>query len=105
MKDFVRETIYKYNTSNPFEVARQLNILVIAEALGKVASYLSPALIHVNSELPPDYQKFAVACQIYHILKNRPGFNFILTNQLDFSNEAVQFGVQFMMPFDEVKSS
>lgn len=105
MKDFVRETIYKYNTSNPFEVARQLNILVIAEPLGKVASYFSPTLIHVNSELPECSQRFAVACQLYHALKDRSGFNFILSNHLDFSNESIHFGAQFMMAFDYAKTS
>lgn len=105
MKDFVRETIYKYNTSNPFEVARLLNILVIAEPLGKVASYFSPALIHVNSELPEYSQRFAVACQIYHVLTNGTGFNFIINNQLDFSNESVQFGTQFLMAIGYAKTS
>lgn len=101
----VKEIIQKYNTSDPFEIAHRLNILVIAEPLGKVASYFSPCLIHVNSEIPEYIQKLAVACQIYYILKNEIGLNFIFHNNLDLSNEAVCFGVQLLTTkFNYVKA-
>lgn len=103
MQHLVEEIIKKYGTHNPFEIAKAMDILVVAEPLGEVDSYFSPTLIHVNSERPQWYQEFVLACQIYNVLKGNEDLCFVFRNRYDYSKEAVRFGVLLLTDFDKLE--
>lgn len=102
MKNFVEEIIEKYGTRDPFEIARKLDILIVAEPLGEVESYFSPSLIHINNRFPEWYQNFLVACQLYNALRPSDDLGFVFHSRYEFSREAIRFAVRLITDIDRV---
>lgn len=69
------EVIQKYNTNNPYEIAKTSKIVVILEPLGNIQGYYNKAcgqkFIHVNDKLPMEHRPFIVSHLLYPALKDQ----------------------------------
>lgn len=100
----------KYCTSNPFELADALGILVIKEDLGSIEGYYNKQLrqkqIHINCNLSNKDMLFTCAHELGHALLH-PNSNtkFLCKNTLilvdKLEREANRFAIELLVP-DEV---
>lgn len=71
-QQLAKQLIKKYATSNPFELAQNLSIIILYEDLGSINGYYNTAyrqkFIHINSELPEHKQRFTAAHELGHAL-------------------------------------
>lgn len=78
IKKLVCKLIKKYDTSDPFEIAEQLGIVVIFEPLGSIHGYYSRShrtkVIHINENLPCEKQLITGAHELGHAILH-PGEN------------------------------
>ena len=114
--DFIQEKVRKlqkkYKTSNPFELANQLNIIVVYEDLGAIKGYYNKyarqKFIHINNKLDSRNQNFTCAHElghaIMHHLSNTP---FLRNGTLFYVNklevEANQFAIDLLIDDIEFK--
>lgn len=109
MKILASNIIAKYNTRDPFEIAKQNDIFIISEPLGNIYGYyenqLEQKFIHVNDDLPAYYKKYVVAHLLYRFftkphemlfLKKKRGLNFT-----QFEIEANRFAVHLTFDKEE----
>ena len=87
MDQIVRKLIRKYNTRNPFELARILKIAIITEPLGSVRGYyhrlFRQKFIHINCELSDRKQLVVCAHELGHaILHPNANTPFMRSNTL-----------------------
>lgn len=70
--DIVNRLYRRYDSSNPFEIARQLNVGIDYELLGTIRGYYSHfnrrKLIHINSSLDGDQQFLVCAHELGHAI-------------------------------------
>lgn len=70
IKKKVGQLVRKYNTNNPFELARVLGIEVVFERLGDSLGYFSrfnrTVIIHINESLPYERQLTTCAHELGH---------------------------------------
>ena len=78
IKDTVERLCKKCGTRDPFEIAKQLHITVLYEALGDIRGYCSLVLqqqfIHINQDLDPLQQRFTCCHELGHAILH-PGIN------------------------------
>lgn len=88
IKNDVKRLIKKYDTSDPFKIANDMNIIVLYENLGSMYGYYNNPCrikqIHINENLPRHLRIFTCAHElghaIYHpkvntpFLRNNTGF-------------------------------
>lgn len=111
IKTKVNDLIQKYDTNNPFDIAKHVNILVVFENLGSVNGYYNKQLrmkqIHINHNLPNHMQIFTASHELGHAIlhpnENTPflrNFTFLSVDRLE--TEANKFAVELLIPDDEL---
>lgn len=111
IKTKVNDLIQKYDTNNPFDIAKHMNILVVFENLGSVNGYYNKQLrmkqIHINHNLPNHMQIFTASHELGHAIlhpnENTPflrNFTFLSVDRLE--TEANKFAVELLIPDDEL---
>lgn len=99
----------KYKTSNPFELAECLGIMVLFENLGSINGYYNKQLrmkqIHINYNLPEHMQLYTCAHELGHAIRH-PDANtpFLRSNTLfsvdKLEIEANKFAVELLISND-----
>lgn len=115
MLDIKKKIAYlknKYCTSNPFELANALGILIIKEDLGSIEGYYNKQLrqkqIHINCNLSDKDMLFTCAHELGHALLH-PDSNtkFLRNNTLlsvdKLEREANYFAIELLVPDEIVK--
>lgn len=74
MKVLASEIIKKYQTRDPFAIAKKGGVLIIKEPLGNICGYYDNAsgqkFIHLNDSLPEYYQDYVAARMLYRVFTN-----------------------------------
>lgn len=107
----VEKIVKKYNTRNPFRIAKEMNIKVIFEPLGDINGYFTTVLrerqIHINSDISEQKQLFTAAHELGHALlhpkENTPflrGSTFFSVSKLE--NEANRFAVYLLISDEDL---
>lgn len=107
----VEKIVKKYNSRNPFRIAKEMNIKVIYEPLGDINGYFTTVLrekqIHINSDIPEEKQLFTAAHELGHALlhpkENTPflrGSTFFSVSKLE--NEANRFAVHLLISDEDL---
>jgi len=109
IKEIVVGLKNKYKTSNPFEIAKSMNICIIYEDLGGIYGYYNNPLrmkqIHINSNLSNHLQTLTCAHELGHAVLH-PGSNtpflkkstFISVDKLEI--QANKFAMELLIPDD-----
>lgn len=112
LKTIIQQLIKQYDTHDPFEIARQLGIIVLEEPLGSVNGYYSKThrqkMIHLNNNLSDFRRQFTCAHELAHaILHPDANTPFLRENTLfsvnKFEIEANRFAVQLLYPDDALQ--
>lgn len=101
----------KYETDNPFEIAKCLGIKIIFEELGAINGYYNKVLrqkqIHINQNLPEHLQLLTCAHELGHaIMHPNASTPFLLNSTFlsvsKFEIEANKFAVHLLITDDEL---
>lgn len=113
IKSIVDKLKRKYGTSNPFELAKCLNIIILHEELGEIKGYYNKfarqKFIHLNVNLEDNEMSFTCAHELGHAVIH-PSSNtpFLKENTLFSLNklemEANQFSVDLILDDEEIKN-
>ena len=97
----------KYGTSDPYEIASGMGILVLFENLGNMNGYYNKPYrikqIHINYNLSDHLQKFTCAHELGHCIQH-PNVNtmFLRNNTLlsvnKYEIEANRFAIELLLP-------
>ncbi|EOW9529611.1 ImmA/IrrE family metallo-endopeptidase [Bacillus cytotoxicus] len=72
IKEFVLYITKKYETTNPFEIARQKEIIVLYDDLGNTLGFYNTykrfKFIHINNQIDEITQRFVCAHELGHAL-------------------------------------
>ena len=72
IKDTVNFLIKRYKTSNPFSIAKELNVIILFESLGKIMGYHNYDsrfhFIHINESLSEEERLFTCAHELGHVI-------------------------------------
>ncbi len=72
MEKIINKLVKKYNSSDPFFIARELGILVLFEDLGAIKGYYNKQkrqkFIHINNRLNEAQARFTAAHELGHAL-------------------------------------
>lgn len=109
IQDTVKKLVKKYQTNNPYELAKCLNIMIIYNALGSINGYYTKAyrqkFIVLNDGLSYEQERFTLAHEIGHSVlhpaASTPFFNqntFFSVNKLEL--EANRFALELLLPDD-----
>lgn len=102
----------KYDTRDPFEITRQLNIMLELEPLGTVRGYYAfsfrQRVIHINENLYEEQQLFTCAHELGHAIMH-PNLNtlflksstYFSVNKLE--SEADRFAIQMLYTDEYLK--
>lgn len=110
IREKVDELIKKYGTSNPFEVADLMGIMVLYEHLGNSLGYFSKIcripIIHVNESISYEKQLFTCAHELGHaVLHPNENTSFLKANTLHSTSkletEANTFAIQLLSKQEE----
>ncbi|PED36900.1 hypothetical protein CON24_17330 [Bacillus cereus] len=113
IKEYVLNIVAKYQTIDPFEIARQKNIIVLFEDLGNTLGFYNTykrfKFIHINNQIDENAQRFVCAHELGHALLHPKANTPFLRNQTFFSVnrleiEANTFAVELLLS-DEIIST
>ncbi|GMR65854.1 ImmA/IrrE family metallo-endopeptidase [Bacillus thuringiensis] len=113
IKEYVLNIIAKYQTIDPFEIARQKNIIVLFEDLGNTLGFYNTykrfKFIHINNQIDETTQRFVCAHELGHAVLHPKANTPFLRNQTFFSVdrleiEANTFAVELLLT-DEMVST
>lgn len=99
----------KYRTTNPFELADMIGIVVITEDLGAIDGYYNKQLrqkqIHINCNLSENDMLFTCAHELGHaLLHQNSNTKFLYENTLlsvdKLEQEANKFAMELLLPDD-----
>jgi Zn-dependent peptidase ImmA (M78 family) len=112
IKEVVRQLIKIHKSNDPFQIAKEKNIIVLfadlGNTLGFYSSYKRIQFIHLNNQLNEKQQRFVCAHELGHaVLHPKSNTPFLRANTL-FSVEKLEveantFAVELLLP-DEVIS-
>lgn len=72
IKEYALKIAEKYETTNPFEIARRKNIIVLFEDLGNTLGFYNTykryKFIHINNRVDETTQRFVCAHELGHAL-------------------------------------
>ena len=97
----------KYDTRNPFDIAKDMGIQVIKEELGSVYGYYNKCFrikqIHINCTLPEHLQLFTAGHELGHaVLHPNTNTPFLKQPTLfsvdSLENEANKFAIELIIP-------
>ncbi|MCU5113126.1 ImmA/IrrE family metallo-endopeptidase [Bacillus sp. N5-665] len=112
IKDYVLKIVKKHGTTNPFEIAKRKDIIVLFEDLGNTLGFYNTykrfKFIHVNNRIDETTQRFVCAHELGHALLHPKANTPFLRNKTFFSVdrleiEANTFAVELLLP-DEMIS-
>lgn len=112
IKEYVLKIAKKHGTTNPFEIAKRKNIIVLFEDLGNTLgfynTYKRSKFIHINNKINETTQRFVCAHELGHALLHPKANTPFLRNKTFFSVdrleiEANTFAVELLLP-DEMIS-
>ncbi|EMX0194208.1 ImmA/IrrE family metallo-endopeptidase [Bacillus toyonensis] len=113
IKEYALKIAAKYETLNPFEIARRKNIIVLFENLGGTLGFYNTykrfKFIHINNQIDETTQRFVCAHELGHALLHPKSNTPFLRNQTFFSIdrleiEANTFAVELLLT-DEIIST
>lgn len=112
IKDTVEKLSQKYGTRNPFDIARQKNIIILTENLGSIRGFYCVThrqkVIHINECLNEQEQFYTCAHELGHSILH-PNLNtpFLRNNTLfsinKYENEANKFAILLLYSDDNFK--
>ena len=112
IKKIVEDLKEKYDTNNPFELAKCLNIIVLYEELGEIKGYYNKYVrqkfIHLNNNLNENEVLFTCGHELGHAIMH-PNSNtpFLKSNTLSSVNsleiQANKFSVDLIIDDDKIK--
>jgi Zn-dependent peptidase ImmA (M78 family) len=112
IKEIVRQLIKKHKSNDPFQIAKEKNIIILfaelGDTLGFYSSYKRVQFIHLNNQLDEMMQRFVCAHELGHaVLHPKSNTPFLRANTL-FSVEKLEleantFAVELLLP-DEIIS-
>ncbi len=114
MNSFAKKIRKKYDTSDPFELARCLGIIVLFENLGTIHGYFNTVcrqkFIHINQNLSEVEQRLTAAHEIGHVLLHPTSNTYFLRSRTRFSvgsfeYEANLFAVCFLVTDEDVEQN
>ncbi|PEV14331.1 hypothetical protein CN417_01425 [Bacillus thuringiensis] len=106
IKKYVLNIVAKYQTIDPFEIARQKNIIVLFEDLGNTLGFYNTykrfKFIHINNQIDETTQRFVCAHELGHAVLHPKANTPFLRNQTFFSVdrleiEANTFAVELLL--------
>ncbi|MCM3735563.1 ImmA/IrrE family metallo-endopeptidase [Bacillus cytotoxicus] len=106
IKEYVLHIIKKHESTDPFDIARQNEIIVLYEDLGNTlgfySSYKRLKFIHINNQINETIQRFVCAHELGHALLHPKANTPFLRNQTFFSVgrleiEANTFAVELLL--------
>jgi Zn-dependent peptidase ImmA (M78 family) len=110
IKEVVRQLIKTHKSNDPFQIAKEKNIIILFAELGTTlgfySSYKRVQFIHLNNQLDEMMQRFVCAHELGHaVLHPKSNTPFLRANTL-FSVEKLEveantFAVELLLP-DEV---
>ncbi|MDR4903093.1 ImmA/IrrE family metallo-endopeptidase [Bacillus mycoides] len=112
IKEYALKIAEKHETTNPFEIARRKNIIVLFEDLGNTLGFYNTykrfKFIHINNQIEETTQQFVCAHELGHALLHPKANTPFLRNQTFFSVdrlevEANTFAVELLLT-DEIVS-
>lgn len=112
IKDYVMKIVKKHGTTNPFEIAKRKDIIVLFEDLGNTLGFYNTykrfKFIHINNKINETTQRFVCAHELGHALLHPKANTPFLRNKTFFSVdrlevEANTFAVELLLP-DEMIS-
>lgn len=113
IKEYALKIAEKHETTNPFEIARRKNIIVLFEDLGNTLGFYNTynrfKFIHINNQIDETTQRFVCAHELGHALLHPKANTPFLRNQTFFSVdrleiEANTFAVELLLT-DEMVSA
>jgi Zn-dependent peptidase ImmA (M78 family) len=109
IKEIVRQLIKKHKSNDPFQIAKEKNIIILFAELGNTlgfySSYKRVQFIHLNNQLDEMMQRFVCAHELGHaVLHPKSNTPFLRANTL-FSVEKLEleantFAVELLLPDD-----
>lgn len=110
IKDIVRKLVRKYKTSNPYELADYLNIIVLIDNLdesirGYFHYFKRNKIIHINSKLSDKDKRIVLAHELGHAVLH-PKLNIIFMEhntyfvKSKYEYEANKFAAEILVPDD-----
>lgn len=111
IKDYVINISQKHETTNPFKIARQKDIIVLFENLGNTLGFYSTykrfKFIHINNEIDEITQRFVCAHELGHAVLHPKSNTPFLRNQTFFSVdrlevEANTFAVELLLTDESI---
>ncbi|RAN75628.1 ImmA/IrrE family metallo-endopeptidase [Bacillus sp. SRB_331] len=112
IKDYILKIVKKHGTTNPFEIAKRKDIIVLFEDLGNTLGFYNTykrfKFIHINNRIDETTQRFVCAHELGHALLHPKANTPFLRNKTFFSVdrleiEANTFAVELLLP-DEMIS-
>jgi Zn-dependent peptidase ImmA (M78 family) len=111
IKEIVRQLIKKHKSNDPFQIAKEKNIIILFAELGNTlgfySSYKRIQFIHINNHLDEKMQYFVCAHELGHaVLHPKSNTPFLRANTL-FSVEKLEveantFAVELLLPDDVI---
>ncbi|PER31208.1 hypothetical protein CN490_11395 [Bacillus cereus] len=107
IKDYVLKIVKKHGTTNPFEIAKRKDIIVLFEDLGNTLGFYNTykrfKFIHINNKIDETTQRFVCAHELGHALLHPKANTPFLRNKTFFSVdrleiEANTFAVELLLP-------
>ena len=111
MKKFVARMKKKHESSDPYEIAKQMRIIVLFEELGSINGYFNTVsrhrFIHINQDLAEADQIFTAAHELGHaILHPKVNTTFLRAKTMfsvnKYETEANQFAVHLLISDDDL---
>lgn len=106
IKEYVLKIVKKHSTTNPFEIAKRKNIIVLFEDLGNTLGFYNTykrfKFIHINNQINETTQRFVCAHELGHAVLHPKANTPFLRNQTFFSVdrleiEANTFAVELLL--------
>ncbi|AJQ60527.1 putative immunity region protein 2 [Bacillus thuringiensis serovar morrisoni str. 4AA1] len=113
IKEYILKIVKKHGTTNPFEIAKRKNIIVLFEDLGNTLGFYNTykrfKFIHINNKIDEFTQRFVCAHELGHAVLHPKANTPFLRNQTFFSVdrleiEANTFAVELLLT-DEMISA
>ncbi|PFJ52689.1 ImmA/IrrE family metallo-endopeptidase [Bacillus thuringiensis] len=94
IKDYVLKIVKKHGTTNPFEIAKRKNIIVLFEDLGNTLGFYNTykrfKFTHINNKIDEITQRFVCAHELGHALLHPKANTPFLRNKTLFSVDRLE---------------